>query len=128
MAAVLINMLYQVPPDWPFLFIGSEESVNALSGSYPLQQHRQSGRLVLQTSPFAGFNFSKSEHVDKALTDARFYDALSPRLEWLFRFSHDTVLCANSASTLDDWLSYDWISPSWFVKSKVQRVLQGGWC
>lgn len=42
------------------------------------------------------------------LTDASFYDEVLPGVEWLLRLSQDSVLCANSKASLNEWLQWDW--------------------
>lgn len=103
----ILHMISVVPPDWRFLFVGSNKSVTAIGRSLAIQYQQASGKLDLMVAPNFWSIYDK-EHVWRMLTDMRFYDQLLPGVEWLLKFESDSILCANSRESLNDWLHYDW--------------------
>lgn len=97
-----------VPPDWRFLFIGSEQSTVSAGRAYSIKHQQAIGKLDLMLLP-EPWNISSKEHIDRTLTDLRFYDEFLPGVEWLLKFESDSILCANSATSLEDWLDFDWV-------------------
>lgn len=35
------------------------------------------------------------------------------QVEWVLMFQTDSIFCANSRASLDDWLNYDWVGAPW---------------
>lgn len=103
----MLHMMSVVPADWRFLFIGSNKSVVSVSRSVPIKYQQAAGKLDLMIVPEA-WDISGKEGVWRMLTDARFYDDLLPGVEWLLRYETDSIMCANSKESLNDWLHYDW--------------------
>ncbi len=58
-----------------------------------------------------------SEITSRVLTDASFYGTVIGPAESLFIFNSNSVLCANSNYTLDDWLQYDWVTAARSVQA-----------
>lgn len=106
LAPLVLHMMSIVPPEWPFLFLGSSDSIIQLTSSKAISYQLQSGRLRVQPIPDQ-FIHTEREGFDRALTSLRFYDHVTPGVEWLFVFSADSMMCANSNLTLNDWLQYD---------------------
>ncbi|ETS80292.1 hypothetical protein PFICI_07821 [Pestalotiopsis fici W106-1] len=104
----LLHMISVVPSDWHFVFIGSSESVSSVSQSHSTRYQQALGKLKLMTLPEPWYIESK-EGVYRALTDRRFYEEFLPDVEWLLRYDADSILCANSGSSLNDWLGWDWV-------------------
>ncbi|KAF3918439.1 hypothetical protein ABW21_db0201755 [Orbilia brochopaga] len=54
------------------------------------------------------------EDVSRVFTDKSFYKILEPA-EWLFIFQTDSMICANSGQSLNDWVDkeYTWVGASW---------------
>lgn len=107
LAPLIVHMIGVVPPDWRFLFIGSSWSVHGVEKSKAIQYHRDTGKLELVKLP-KPWRLEKGEDVSRLMTDVRFYDEFIPAAEWVFRFEHDSILCANSPVSLDEWLSWSW--------------------
>ncbi|KAI0411797.1 hypothetical protein F5X98DRAFT_367781 [Xylaria grammica] len=85
---LLLHMISVVPPDWRFVFIGKNLSVTS--------------------------EIDSKVKVHRLLTDIRFYDEFLPDVEWLLKYESDSILCANSATNLNEWLDWDWAgSPSY---------------
>jgi len=103
----LHHMMTVVPPDWRFLFIGSNQSVSAVGRAFGTKYQQAAGKLDLMIVP-EPWSIEDKEHVWRMLTDMRFYDELLPGVEWLLKFESDSILCSNSETSLNDWLDYDW--------------------
>lgn len=79
-----------------------------VNASRNIQEQEMGGKLELRTIPA---EFHSEEGNYRLLSDLAFYDDFIPAsVEWLFVFSRDSILCANTLGSLDDWLKYDWIS------------------
>jgi hypothetical protein len=103
----LLHMMSVVPPDWRFVFIGSNKSVISVSRSFATQYQEANGKLDLVVLP-RPWAIDSKEDVYRLLTDIRFYDQFLPGVEWVLKFESDSILCANSDDSLDDWLHYSW--------------------
>lgn len=121
-------MIAVVPQDWRFLFIGSNKSVTSVGRSVPIKYQQAAGKLDLMVmnggAENAGvgtggmgqgssgealpWDISNKEGVWRMLTDLMFYDAVLPGVEWMLKFESDSILCANSDQSLNEWLDYDW--------------------
>lgn len=100
-------MIAVVPPDWRFLFIGSHQSVYDVEKSFAIKHHQVSGKLDLMVLP-QPWTINTPEAVFRMLADERFYDEFLPDAEWILKYEHDNILCANYESTLNDWLNWSW--------------------
>ncbi|TVY38460.1 hypothetical protein LOCC1_G007301 [Lachnellula occidentalis] len=107
----LLHMITVVPNDWRFVFIGTNESVTEVSRSFATQYHMVNGKLDLMVLP-EPWSIDSKEDVYRVLTDIRFYEEFLPGAEFLFKFESDSILCANSPDSLNDWISYDWAGAS----------------
>ncbi|PNY23265.1 Uncharacterized protein TCAP_06789 [Tolypocladium capitatum] len=104
---LILHMTAVVPPDWRFLFIGSQWSIYSV-GRAPAIRHQQAiGRMDVLRMP-QPWSIERQEDVFRLLTDLRFYDEFLPGVEWILKYEHDTVLCANSPKGLDEWLGWSW--------------------
>lgn len=103
----ILHMISVVPSDWRFLFIGSNDSVHFVGGSLAMQYQQVAGKLDLMIAP-EPWSIAGKEHVYRMLTDRRFYDELLPGVEWILKYEADSILCANSDDSLNNWLDYDW--------------------
>lgn len=103
----LLHMISVVPPDWRFLFIGSELSVVSVGRTYATQHQQVIGKLDLMVLP-EPWRIDSKENIYRLLTDMRFYDEFLPGVEWILKYEHDSILCANSETSLNDWLDWDW--------------------
>ena len=109
---LLLHMISVVPSDWQFLFLGSPESLNRTNTSNAIRLHQATGKLKLREAPDVG-HIHEQAKVDRMLTNLTFYERYVDPAEWLLLFHSDSILCARSDSTLDDWLGYDWIGGRW---------------
>lgn len=96
-----------VPPDWPFLFIGSLRSILSISRAPAILHRQMTGKLDFMVLP-EPWEIEAKEDVHRLMTDLRFYDEFLPGVEWILKFESDAILCANSEESLNDWLDWSW--------------------
>ena len=89
------------------MFIGTNKSVLSVQRSFATQYHVANGKLDLVVLP-EPYSVDSKEDVFRLLTDIRFYDTVLPGVEWLLKFESDSIMCANSKDSLNDWLDYSW--------------------
>lgn len=104
----MLYMMSVVPPDWRFVFIGSRESVIGMEESYAVKHQQIIGKLDLMVLP-EPWEIDAKEKVFRTLTDLRFYDEFLPGVEWLLKYETDSILCANSETSLNEWLDWDFV-------------------
>ncbi|KAL7822150.1 hypothetical protein V8C26DRAFT_438860 [Trichoderma gracile] len=107
LSPLMMHMMAVVPPDWRFLFVGSSESIMSISRAYSIQHQQVIGKLDLVELP-PPWSIASKEDVFRLLTDTRFYDEFIPDVEWILKYEHDSMLCANSETSLNEWLDWDW--------------------
>ncbi|KAK7751304.1 hypothetical protein SLS62_006710 [Diatrype stigma] len=103
----ILHMISVVPPDWRFLFIGSNVSVVSVGRSWATKHQQKIGKLDLLVLP-EPWEVSSKEMVHRVLTDVRFYDEFLPGVEWILKYESDSILCANSETSLNEWVHWDW--------------------
>ncbi|KFY14167.1 hypothetical protein V491_06127 [Pseudogymnoascus sp. VKM F-3775] len=103
----ILHMISVVPPEWRFLFIGTNKSVAAVSRSFAIKYQQAAGKLDLMVVP-KPWEIKNREHVWRMLTDKHFYTDLLPGVEWIMKYESDSIMCSNSKESLNDWLRYDW--------------------
>ncbi|KAK6335619.1 hypothetical protein TWF696_002386 [Orbilia brochopaga] len=110
---LLLHFLAVVPPEWPFLFMGSNESIERINRSASIRHHTATGKLEIRVLP-RNLTMINQEDVSRVYTNEWFYRALLPA-EWLFNFQTDSMICANSGQSLNDWVDqeYTWVGASW---------------
>ncbi|EHK15590.1 uncharacterized protein TRIVIDRAFT_228616 [Trichoderma virens Gv29-8] len=104
---LILHMMAVIPPDWRFLFIGSNESIIGVSRAYSIKHQQVIGKLDLVELP-PPWSIASKEDVFRLLTDSRFYDEFLTDVEWILKYEHDSILCANSETSVDDGLGWDW--------------------
>lgn len=116
----ILHMIAVVPPDWRFLFIGSPQSVFAVGQTVATKHHQAIGKLNLMVLPdlWAG---NGMEDVSRMLTDVRFYDEFLPGVEWLLKYEQDSILCANSETSLNEWLDWSWAGSTRYASQPLSR-------
>ncbi|KAL8715532.1 MAG: hypothetical protein Q9220_000868 [cf. Caloplaca sp. 1 TL-2023] len=112
LTALLLHMIAVVPFEWRFVYMGSKESIALVEKSLPIKEYIKNKKLVLREVP-AGFDASTNEGMHRMLTHMRFYEEVVDPAEWFLLFRSDTILCAQSNQTLNDWLEYDWVGAPW---------------
>lgn len=114
-------MISVVPPDWRFVFIGTNKSVISVSRSFATQYQEANGKLDMVVMP-KPWRVESKEDVYRVLTDMRFYDEILPGVEWILKFESDSILCANSDESLNNWLDFDWAGAPRYVLYSID------WC
>ncbi|KAH8798963.1 hypothetical protein F5882DRAFT_319344 [Hyaloscypha sp. PMI_1271] len=112
LAPLMIHFMSVVPPDWRFRFMGSLESVEFLNTSRAIRNHVASGKLDLTYIP-ANMTTASQEEISRFLTTLWLYETVLQPAEWLLVFQTDSMLCANSRQSLNNWLDYDWVGAPW---------------
>lgn len=110
LTALLLHMMAVIPFEWRFIYMGSKESIARLDKSLPIKHYQKSKKLVMMEVP-AEFDASTNEGMHRMLTHMRFYEKIVDPAEWFLLFRSDTILCAQSNQTVNDWLEYDWVGP-----------------
>lgn len=103
----MLHMLTVIPPDWRMVFIGSEKSVISVGRSFAVKHQQVVGKLDLMVLP-EPWEIDSKEKVYRLMTDIRFYDEFLPGVEWILKYEYDSILCANSEQSLNDWLHWSW--------------------
>ncbi|KAI0104124.1 hypothetical protein GGR51DRAFT_572807 [Nemania sp. FL0031] len=103
----ILHMISVVPPDWRFIFVGTNRSTASVGRSNAAKHQQAVGKLDLLVLP-TPWEIDSKEKIFRLLTDIRFYDEFLPGVEWLLKYEYDSILCANSATSLNEWLDWDW--------------------
>jgi hypothetical protein len=103
----LLHMISVIPPDWRFVFIGTNKSVMSVSRSFATQYQEANGKLDLMVLP-KPWVIENKEDIYRLLTDHRFYEEFLPDVEWMLKFESDSIMCSRSEDSLNDWLHFDW--------------------
>lgn len=104
----LLHMMFVVPPEWRFVFIGSEKSVAAVGRIMSVKYQQVIGKLDLMVMP-EPWEIDAKEKTFRMLTDIRFYDEFLPGVEYILKYEHDSILCANSMVGVNEWLDWSWV-------------------
>ncbi|EEU46648.1 uncharacterized protein NECHADRAFT_79451 [Fusarium vanettenii 77-13-4] len=108
LAPLVLHMMSVVPRDWPFLMIGSQQSVALVAQAHAIQYRQRRGKISFQIISSLSIAEDK-DYSSSLLTDPKFYESL-PGVEWILRYESDSILCANSPKGLDEFLDSDWTS------------------
>ncbi len=110
--ALFVHMTSIIPPEWTFKFMGSPKAISFLRSSTFIPRLESSGKLQILELP-NNYSLSNRETISRMFTDPHLYaDILSPA-EHLLVFQPDSIFCANSPTTLNDFLEWDWIGAPW---------------
>jgi hypothetical protein len=112
LAPLMLHFISVVPPDWRFRFMGSVESVEHINKSMAIREHVAAGKLDLTHIP-ANMTTGSQEEISRFLTNLWLYEVVLQPAEWLLVFQTDSILCANSRQTLNDYLEFDWVGAPW---------------
>lgn len=117
LAPLMLHFISVVPPDWRFRFMGSPESVDFVNQSIAIREQVNLGKLDLTYIP-SNMSTAGQEMISRFLTNEWIYETVLHPAEWLLVFQTDSILCANSRLTLNDFLEYDWIGAPWKPESQ----------
>jgi len=114
--SLLLHFISVLPAAWTFRFVGSPAAMDLISSSMALSNNIKTGKLVLTELP-SKYEITSAETVSATLTDLSFYkDFLSPA-EWLLVFQTDSIICAASEHSIEDWVekNYTWVGAPWHL-------------
>lgn len=110
-------MTQVIPPEWRFVFIGTEDLVRRVNRSSPIKRMVDIGKLRLGHVEQWTDKWKKvpenAEIHSRLLTNMTFYDEQLPGVEWLLVFRSSAIICANANRTVNDYLQYDWVGAPW---------------
>ncbi|KAL8693440.1 MAG: hypothetical protein Q9218_001750 [Villophora microphyllina] len=112
LAPHMLHMMSVIPPDWKAQFMGSEESLAYINSSKAIQYQVSIGRLDLTHIP-KNMSVAGQEEISQFLTTLWVYQTLLRPAENLLVFQTDSILCAQSGKSLNDWLDYNWVGAPW---------------
>jgi hypothetical protein len=112
LAPLMLHFMSVVPPDWRFRFMGSVESVEHINKSVAIREQVAAGKLDLTYIP-SNMTTGSQEEISAFLTTLWLYEVVLQPAEMLLIFQTDSILCANSRQTLNDYLDYDWVGSPW---------------
>lgn len=112
LAPLMLHFMSVVPPDWRFRFMGSTESVAQVNKSVAIREQVANGKLDLTYIP-SNMSTMGQEMISRFLTNLWLYETVLQPAEWLLVYQTDSILCANSRQSLNDYLDYDWIGAPW---------------
>jgi hypothetical protein len=106
-----------IPPEWRFVFIGSEELVKRVSRSAPVRRMVLNGKMRLAsverwTDGWRGMP-DVHEISSRLLTNITFLDEQFAGVENLLVFRSGSILCANAQQSVNDFLDYDFVGAQW---------------
>ncbi|THY83062.1 hypothetical protein D6C92_09798 [Aureobasidium pullulans] len=114
---LLLHFTAVIPSDWTVNFMGSDESVASVNSSLAVRNQVKTGKMDLTYIP-SNMSVAGTEQISAFLTNLWVYETLLAPAEWLLIFQTDSMLCANSEQSLNDWLDYDWVGAPWSLKHK----------
>lgn len=117
LAALILHFAAVMPPDWRFRFMGSSASVRSVRSSRAIQHQVDLGKLDLTFIP-SNMTTGGQEEISVFLTTLWIYEQVLQPAEWLLVFQTDSILCASSDTSLDDFLVYDWVGAPWSPDSR----------
>ncbi|KAL8728020.1 MAG: hypothetical protein Q9166_005691 [cf. Caloplaca sp. 2 TL-2023] len=105
-------------PEWPIKVLHTAENRDLFSISPAFQRQTSSGHITLQQLPS---NVTLTDHVavGRFFTQPWLWHQLAP-YKHLLLFQTDSILCANSPRTVEDFLEYD------FVGAPISRTYGTG--
>lgn len=109
-------------PTWPILVYTDTQMTGSFSMSASLNRMQEMGRVVLRPLP-QGMSFPSWDSVSNFMVKRWLWDDLAPA-EHILMFQSDSILCANAARSVDDFLEYDLIGAP--IKENYGRGYNGG--
>ncbi|RFU31477.1 hypothetical protein B7463_g4889, partial [Scytalidium lignicola] len=101
-----------VPPEWRFMFMGSDEAISFMRSKPAIKRLELSGKLEIRTVP-SKYKVTDRESVSQMFTDIGLYKDIMAPAEHVLVFQPDAIICTNSEQNLNDWLHWDWVGAPW---------------
>ncbi|KAK1826952.1 hypothetical protein QBC39DRAFT_421801 [Podospora conica] len=117
LSPLMLHFISVVPPDWTFRFMGSPTSVAHLNSSVAIRAHVATGKLQLTHIP-ANMTTNSQEEISRFLTNLWLWESVLAPAEHVLVFQTDSILCANSRRTLNDFLDYDYVGAPWAADAR----------
>lgn len=109
-------------PDWPVLIYTPAENFGSFHTSHALLRYIKAGRIVIR--PLAdGVYFPNWDSVSEFITQKWMWEDLAPA-EHVLIFQADSVLCANSVRSVEDFFEWDLIGAP--IKPQLGIGYNGG--
>ncbi|KAF2155161.1 hypothetical protein K461DRAFT_292044 [Myriangium duriaei CBS 260.36] len=108
---VLLYFLATVEREWSFRFMGSEESLGIMEANPLIMKYVRDKKLFLDPIPYEKLGVKAVNSYDtmnKLLSRPFLYEEWLWPSEWLFLFQDDSMICANSKKTLNDFVDEEW--------------------
>lgn len=114
--------------------MGSPEAIAFLRSTPLIQRFEAAGKLEILSLP-SNYSLKDRETISQMFTDPHLYSSILSPAEHLLVFQPDSIFCAASPRTLNDFLEYDWIGAPWSKTAqyggngglslrKVSKILQ----
>lgn len=97
--------------------MGSNNSIPTITRSASARNHIESGKLRLINTP-SNLSTSSQEMISRLFTTPWVYESVLAPTEWLLVFQTDSIFCANSISTVDDFFGFDWVGAPWEIEKQ----------
>ncbi|KAL3421501.1 hypothetical protein PVAG01_07946 [Phlyctema vagabunda] len=110
--ALFAHMTSIMPPEWTVKFMGSGMSIDFMRSSPTIARLESSSKLQIIPIP-SNYSVTNRESISQMFTDPHLYREILAPAEHLLVFQPDSILCANSPATLNDFLHWDWIGAPW---------------
>ncbi len=109
-------------PDWPVLIYTPTENFGSFHASHAIQRYVKAGRIVIR--PLAdGVYFPNWDSVSEFITNKWIWEDLAPA-EHVLVFQADSILCANSVRSVEDFFEWDLIGAP--IKPELGIGYNGG--
>jgi hypothetical protein len=104
---LILHFATVLGPDWPVVIYTPAENFGSFSTSHALNRYIKAGRVVLR--PLAdGVYFPSWDSVSEFLTNKWMWEDLTPA-EHILIFQGDSIICANSVRSVEDFFEWDLI-------------------
>lgn len=112
---LLAHMISVLPPQWVVKMVGTNESLASTLSSRSLGYHLKSTKLQLVNLP-DHYPMTRQETVSQTLTNITFYRHFMASAERISMFQTDSIICAASKQSVDDWVdkNYSWVGAPGF--------------
>ncbi|RDW94948.1 hypothetical protein BP5796_00711 [Coleophoma crateriformis] len=124
MFAILLHFSGILGPEWPIVLFTTPEAYKdyAHSNSSAINRLIKNGGLEIKLLP-NGVDFPNTTMYSKYMCEKHMWEELAPA-EHILIFQSDSMLCANSPLSVDDFLEYDIIGAP--ITAKHGRGFNGG--
>lgn len=104
---LILHFAAVLGPDWPIVIYTSPENFGSFSTAHSLLRLQKAGRIVVRALA-EGVYFPNWDSVSGFLTSKWMWEDLAPA-EHILIFQSDSVLCANSVRSVEDFFEWDLI-------------------